>query len=159
MSRVFVGTITADSADALRSIVQSFATADSFYFVRWAHRVELTQQIDEALPSPAGQLFGHQFELRWKQNARQAFELPAGGKATAGYQVLLLHCGTVETEWEFQPIDGNWQVSEPRAAHLYDSDETRFPQGFKKFDKFKVQQRYVRDADTDTVRFVALTLA
>jgi hypothetical protein len=146
MSRDLVGTKTVNSIEELQSILGKF-TPDCCYFGRWAHKVSgLVTDLDRALPSPEGQMFGSECEIRWKQNA-------------GGYEVLLLHCDRSVTEWGFDPVGNGWEVSQtPLAAHLYDSYETRFPQGFTSTAKIKFQQRYFQDAATKTVHFVAITL-
>jgi hypothetical protein len=147
MSQALVGTKTVTSIQELQDLLAKFAP-DPVYFGRWAHKVSgLVKSIDLALPSPEGQMFCPQCEVRWKQNSRQ------------GYEVLLLHCDRSVTEWGFEPVGNGWLVSVPLPAHQYDSDETRFPQGFHSTEKVKLHQRYFRDAATDTVHFVALTLA
>jgi hypothetical protein len=100
----------------------------------------------KVLPSPEGQMFCPKCEVRWKQNCRQ------------GYEVLLLHCDRSVTEWGFEPVGDGWLVSAPLPARINDSQDNRFPYDFHNPGKLVLQQRYVRDADTDTVRFIALTL-
>ncbi|HAA31889.1 MAG TPA: hypothetical protein DCE56_34560 [Cyanobacteria bacterium UBA8553] len=141
----------------------------SYYFLRWSHRVSgfwqrrfeefpslaadtgdriNVKQIEAAFPSPEGQMFNNQLELRWK-------------KKQANYEVLLLSAtGSKEDYPDFQLVGNDWKVVN-RNAHLYASGptqtETRFP---KKFDDqdIKVAQRYFMDSQTATVHFVALTL-
>ena len=141
----------------------------SYYFLRWPHRVSgfwlrrfekfpslaedigeriNSKQIEAAFPSPEGQMFNNQLELRWK-------------KKQANYEILLLSAtGSQEDYPEFQLVGNDWKVVN-RNAHLYASGptqtETRFP---KKFDHqdIKVAQRYFMDSQTATVHFVALTL-
>lgn len=146
----------------------------SYYFLRWAHRVsgiwqrrfkQFPSLVDDmrdrlkanqisdsqplaAFPSPEGQMFNSQVELRWKQKG-------------ANYEVLLLNAtGSQQDYLEFQLVGNDWKVVE-RDAHLYASTptqtETRFP---KKFDHqdVKVAQRYFMDSRTATVHFVALTV-
>lgn len=141
----------------------------SYYFLRWSHRVSgfwqrrfeefpslaadigdriNVKQIEAAFPSPEGQMFNNQLELRWK-------------KKQANYEVLLLSAtGSKEDYPDFQLVGNDWKVVN-RNAHLYASGptqtETRFP---KKFDyqDINVAQRYFMDSQTATVHFVALTL-
>jgi hypothetical protein len=146
MSQALVGTKTVDSIAALQSLLAEFAT-DCGYFGRWAHEVSgLVKSLDLALPSPEGQMFCHQCEVRWKQNSPE------------GYEVLLLHCNRAVTEWGFEPVGNGWLVSAPFPAHINDTKDYRFPYGFHNPENMKLHQRYFRDAATDTVRFVALTL-
>ncbi len=147
MIRDLVGTKRVDSVAELRVLLSKFAP-NCGYFGRWAHCVSgLVTSIDKVLPSPEGQMFCPECEVRWKQNARQ------------GYEVLLLHCDRSVTEWGFEPVGDGWLVSAPFPAHINDSKDNRFPRDFHNPGKLELQQRYVRDADTDTVRFIALTLA
>ncbi|WP_373542341.1 hypothetical protein [Chamaesiphon sp.] len=147
MSQALVGTKTLDSIEELRDLLAQF-DPKRCYFGRWAHKVSgLVKSLDLVLPSPEGQMFCIECELRWKQNSRQ------------GYEVLLLHCDRSVIKLGFEPVGNGWLVSAPFPAHQYDSDETRFPQGFHAAEKMNLQQRYFRDAATDTVHFVAITLA
>lgn len=147
----------------------------SYYFLRWSHRVSgfwqrrfidfssLTEdigdylkanQVDksqslEAFPSPEGQMFNSQIELRWKKKA-------------ANYEVLLLSAtGSQEDYPEFQLLGNDWKVVN-RNAHLYGSGqtktETRFPKKFE-YQNIEIGQRYFRDSQTATVHFVALTVS
>ncbi len=148
--------------------------ATSYYFLRWAHRVSgiwqrrfeqfptlaedirdrLANPVDksqslEAFPSPEGQMFNSQLELRWKQKG-------------ANYEVLLLSAnGSNQDYSKFQPVGSDWQVVE-RDAYLYASTptqtETRFPRRFD-YQDIKVAQRYFKDSKTATVHFVALTVS
>jgi len=148
MNNTRVGTKAIASVDGLRTFLSQFATADCYYFARWSHRVSgMVQDLDKAFPSPEGQLFGTQFELRWKQCRDK------------GYELLLLHCERSVENWGFQPVASAWEVSEPLGAYLYQHDETRFPKGFNYPPNLRLQQRYFQDAATATVHFVALTLA
>ena len=148
MNQQLVGTITVDSAEALRSQLERLATGDCCYFARWAHRVSglVPELASQDFPSPEGQMFGAEFELRWKQQGH-------------GYELLLLHCHTPVTERGFEPVGSGWQVSDkPLETHQYDRDETRFPQGFNRSGNLQLQQHYFQDAETATVHFIALTL-
>jgi hypothetical protein len=148
MSEEFVGTKTVDSTDSLRSLLAELNPGKCLYFARWPHKVSgMKEAIDDVLPSPEGQVFSEKFEMRWKQNPHQ------------GYEVLLLHCEQSVKKWQFAPVGKSWEISKPLDAHFYASDETRFPQGFQVADKAKLQQRYFQDKDTATVHFVALMLA
>ena len=147
MSQDLVGTKTVASVEELRSLLSEFAP-DCCYFGRWAHKVSgLVRSIDTVLPSPEGQMFCPECEVRWQQQPDRS------------YTVLLLHGDRSVTDWGFEPVGNGWQVSAPLAAYQYTAEETRFPQGFHNPDRIGLQQRYVRDLETATVRFVALTLA
>lgn len=164
------------SSQELIQVLEKLETSaePTYYFLRWSHRVSgfwqrrfeefpslaedicdrlKADQVDksqplEAFPSPEGQMFNSQLELRWK-------------KKGANYEILLLSAtGSQEDYPEFQLVGNDWKVVK-RNAHLYASGptqtETRFP---KKFDHqdIKVAQRYFMDSQTATVHFVALTL-
>jgi hypothetical protein len=147
MSIASVGTKTTVSGDDLCRLIEQLSTSDSYYFARWQHRVSgMVQDLGKVIPSPDGQVFDRQFELRWQQNDDQS------------YEVLLLHCEQGVENWDFQAIDSEWKISEPLGAYLYDKDETRFPKGFQYPKNLKLRQRYFQDAATATVHFVALTL-
>lgn len=160
------------SPQELIQVLENLETSaePSYYFLRWSHRVSgfwqrrfekfsslaedicdhlNVNQIKAVFPSPEGQMFNNQLELRWK-------------KKQANYEVLLLsETGTQKDYPEFQLIGNGWKVVN-RNAHLYASGqtktETRFP---KKFDHkdIKVAQRYFMDSQTATVHFVALTVS
>ncbi len=163
------------SAQELIQVLEKLETSaqPSYYFLRWSHRVSgfwqrrfeefpslakdigdrinriNFNQIEAAFPSPEGQMFNNQLELRWK-------------KKQANYEILLLSAtGSQEDYPEFQLVGNDWNVVN-RNAHLYASGptqtETRFP---KKFDHqdIKVAQRYFMDSKTTTVHFVALTVS
>jgi hypothetical protein len=152
MSEALVGTKTVDSIQELRSLLANLATGDCCYFARWAHKVSgMVTAIDDVLPepngSPEGQMFGSNFEVRWKKTSQQR------------YEVLLLHCEKSVTEWQFTPVGNGWHVPKtPLGSYFYDADETRFPQGFELAKKMKLRQRYFQDVMTATVHFVALTI-
>jgi len=115
----------------------------SYYFLRWHHKISgIVTQIAE-FPSPEGQMFNSQIELRWKQQG-------------SGYEVLLLSRVEPSPALGFEAIGSSWEIID-RDAQLYEKTETRFPQGFD-YDNFKIAQRYFMDAQTATVHFVALTV-
>lgn len=164
------------SPEALIQLLEKLeSTEPSYYFLRWTHRVSgiwqrrleqfpsLIEDIRdrlkanrvnesqplEAFPSPEGQMFNSQLELRWKQKK-------------ANYEVLLLSAADSQQDYpDFKPVGNSWQVVE-RDAYLYAAEptqtETRFP---KKFDypNIKVGQRYFKDTQTAIVHFVALTVS
>jgi hypothetical protein len=140
--------------EELRTIIQDYYRQPSYYFLRWKHQVSgILDYLPPEFPSPEGQMFNADLELRWKQNSR-------------GYQVLLLSRNQPHTESQFTPIKKDWLICD-RNAYLYDVDETKFPQGFtyknshqKDIDpkKLSLGQRYFQEAQTSTVHFVALTI-
>jgi hypothetical protein len=146
MSQQLVGTQTVESPEALRSLIQSVADGQPYYcFLRWAHKVSgIVLDVGTEFPSPEGQVFGKQFELRWKCSSN-------------GYEVLLLHCKKAVTELDFTPVADHWDVSSPLGAYLFDRDETRFPKRLTYPEGFQLRQRYFQDSRTATIHFVALT--
>ena len=152
MSQKLVGTKTVTCHDDLRSLIYKLVdNQPCYYFLRWAHRVSGIVSTLEEFPSPEGQVFSKQFELRWKQSHK-------------GYDVLLLHCNQSVTDLEFDAVAEHWIVSPPLGfpplgAYLYDRDETRFPKGLNYPKGCQLRQRYFQDSQTETVHFVALTLA
>jgi hypothetical protein len=152
MIETLVGTKTVNSIQELRSLLADLAIGDCCYFARWVHKVSgMVMAIDEVLPepdgSPEGQMFGQDFEVRWKQIPQER------------YEILLLHCEESVTKWQFTPVGNGWQVPEtPLGSYFYDAYEPRFPQGFELAKKIKLRQRYFQDAMTATVHFIALTI-
>lgn len=144
----FVGTCTVDSAEALRSLIEQRQTSESYFFLRWPHKVSgFCKTLPDDFPSPEGQLFNNALELRWKRQGR-------------GYSVLLLSNQTDPVSG-FTALDGNWETCD-RPAHCHESKETRYPKGFyfdTGIEREAIQQRYFRDRRTATIHFVALTLA
>jgi hypothetical protein len=172
----FVGVTQHLSPEALIQLLEKFDSAEtSYYFLRWNHKVSgiwqrhfkefpslaedvchrlKANQVDksqplEAFPSPEGQMFNSQLELRWK-------------KKKANYEILLLSAvGFKEDYPELESVGNNWKVVN-RNAHFYASTptqtETRFPKKFD-YEDIKVSQRYFQDKDTATVHFVALTVS
>lgn len=143
-----------NDSEELQRLIQSCYRETSYYFLRWKHKVSgILTYLPSDFPSPEGQMFNAELELRWKQNNR-------------GYQVLLLSRNQLDSELRFTPIDKDWKICE-RNAYFYDIDETKFPQGFTYRDesqkninpkKISIGQRYFQDAKTSTVHFVALTV-
>jgi hypothetical protein len=128
-----------------------------FFFLRWAHEVSgILTQLPEQL-SPEGQWFSALGELRWK-------------KYRMGYQVLWLGqepASTIDslTKVKFTPIHRRWQTAD-HPALLHDRRTPQFPHLFTYPSQLtnrpnrpnRLWQRYFRDADTDVVHFVALTV-
>lgn len=152
----FVGTCTVDSAEELRSLIEQHQTSESYFFLRWPHKVSgFCKTLPDDFPSPEGQVFDSQKELRWKRQG-------------TGYSVLLLSNQTDPVSG-FTALDGAWEACDSalrdevvRPAYCHESKETRYPKGFYCGTGIKpeaIQQRYFRDLQTATIHFVALTLA
>lgn len=145
----FVGTKTVDSAEALRSQLDALQAENGYYFLRWPHRVSGIQAgLPADFSSPEGQWFSRDRELRWQQ--------------VGPHFSLLLLCTegalTGDELSDFAPVgNGNWQTQD-RQAHFYPKTETRFPKGLHYPTALDIGQRYFLDAQTATVRFVALTV-
>ena len=136
----FVGTCTVDSEQELRSLIETLQTKQSCFFLKWPHKVSgFCRELPTDFPSPDGQMFDRQKELRWK-------------KQGLGYSVLLLHADGAHPD--FEPIGKVWQV-QGQDAHVYPKTETRFPQGIAD-SNINIGQRHFLDKDTATVHFVAL---
>jgi hypothetical protein len=137
------------SDSELLDLINKLATENTYYFLRWTHGVSGIHKIKEKLinkkfPVLEGQIFNHEFELRWKH------------KRNNTYEVLLLSINGVNSE--FQPLGKEWQIEE-RKAYFHPSTETRFPKGFDITPtNLKIKQRYFQDKTTATVHFVALTI-
>lgn len=139
----FVGTRTVESAEELRSLIQKFQGEKSCFFLRWPHKVSgFCKTLPEDFPSPEGQVFDSQKELRWKQQS-------------IGYSVLLLSAS--ETYDEFKPVGKAWEVH-AQDAHIYPKTETRFPKGIND-QQVNIGQRFFADPQTATVHFVALKVS
>lgn len=139
----FVGTQTVASAEELRSLIQSLQSEKSCFFLRWPHKVSgFCKTLPEGFPSPEGQVFDSQKELRWKQQG-------------TSYSVLLLSAS--ETYDEFEPVGKAWNVH-VQDAHIYPGTETRFPKGIND-QRINISQRYFVDSQTATVHFVALKVS
>lgn len=136
----FVGVATVDTAAHLKSLIDDVVKGDRCYFLRWPHKVSgLCETLPKDFPSPEGQVFTRDRELRWKPQGK-------------GYSVLLLS-KTDEVEG-FEPVGSDWETCD-RPAQTYPPTETRFPQGLA--DRgINIEQRYFRDKQTATVHFVAL---
>jgi len=136
----FVGVKTAETSDQLKTLIEEVTGSDRIFFLRWPHKVSgLSHALPDDFPSPEGQVFTGDRELRWKAQKQ-------------GYSVLLL--SNADKVDGFEPIDADWETSD-RPAHTYPSTETRFPQGLADRN-INIEQRYFRDKKTATVHFVAL---
>ncbi len=139
----FVGTRTVKSAEELRSLIQQFQGEKSCFFLRWPHRVSgFCKTLPDDFPSPEGQVFDSQKELRWKQQGKS-------------YSVLLLSAS--EAYDNFEPVGTAWDV-QVQDAHIYPKTETRFPKGIND-QQVNIGQRFFADPQTATVHFVALKVS
>jgi len=146
------------TGEQLRDLLKKSANQCSYYFLRWTHKVSgIVEQLPDDFPSPEGQMFNCDRELRWKQQP-------------PGYYTVLLLSNTGQ-ELGFSSVGEEWKT-EQRTAYGYRHDQTRFPQSLvypesldlrisyeeTKINKPKLAQRYFIDQKTLTVHFVALTL-
>ena len=136
----FVGTTTVPTAEQLGTLIEDVVGNNRVFFLRWPHKVSgLSRTLPDGFPSPEGQVFTRDLELRWKRKGQS-------------YSVLLLsHAGQVDG---FEPVGTDWETCD-RPAHTYPPTETRFPQGLADRE-INIEQRYFRDKTTATVHFVAL---
>ncbi|MGF1482361.1 MAG: hypothetical protein ACFB4I_23260 [Cyanophyceae cyanobacterium] len=136
----FVGTkIVIDSAE-LRSLINQLQSTNCYFFLRWPHKVSgFCTELPTDFPSPEGQVFNSQQELRWKQHGK-------------GYSVLLLSAS--EEFPDFKLVGQSWNVRE-QGACVYPKTETRFPKRLE-YQNINIRQRYFFDQQTATVYFVAL---
>lgn len=141
--KAFVGTRENLSESELRLLLDNYKGSQCYYFLRWANRVSgVITNLDD-FPSPEGQMFNADLEIRWKQKGEK-------------YDVLLLS----EYDNDYQDFDSfpqTWQA-ETRNAKFYTATETRFPKEFIYPEKLNFGQRYFKDQDTGIVHFVALTI-
>ncbi len=144
--------------EQLKELLQSTSNQPNYYFLRWPHKVSgIAEELPEEFPSPEGQMFNGDRELRWKQQKPGLYTV-----------IILSNNGEIAG---FTAIDGNWKTQQ-RAAYGYRTDETRFPRSLiypesldprfsgdkTKTNQPKLAQRYFIDANTSTVHFVALTV-
>ncbi len=141
----FVGFSEKDlSVTLLLEIIKSLSSPSSYYFLRWTDRVSgIIQDNPTAAQFPMleGQMFNHDYELRWKY------------KRENHYEALLL--SSKGEHPSFTPLGEDWLIEEHN-AYIYPVTETRFPKGFHNTN-VDVGQRYFRDKKTVTAHFVALT--
>lgn len=146
------------TVEQLRDLLQQPSTQPNYYFLRWHHKVSgIVEQLPDEFPSPEGQMFNCDRELRWKQQRQ-------------GYYTVLLLSNTGQLP-VFTSVGEDWET-EQRGAYGYRPDETRFPRSLdfpksldiriskeeSKTNKPKLAQRYFIDKKTSTVHFVALTV-
>ncbi|MBD2364634.1 hypothetical protein H6G36_26255 [Anabaena minutissima FACHB-250] len=138
----FVGVKQLSSADELRELLTQKANLHSYYFLRWFHKVSgIIKDLPSEFPSPEGQMFNTECELRWKKNNK-------------GYEVLLL--SETDFDLEFTTVGKIWET-QIRPAQVYSNPETRFPNQFNN-QCSNIAQRYFIDRETSTIHFVALTV-
>lgn len=112
-----------------------------YYFLRSPHQVSgIIQQLPKEFPTPEGQAFNHEIELRWKRK---------------GDRYDLLWLGTKKAPSDFAPITGDW-VYEDRDALLYPNTETKLPKEVKYPQALDIGQRYFCDRRTGIIHFTAL---
>lgn len=139
----FVGIRQLSSVEELRELLTQRSSQSSYYFLRWAHKVSgILDHLPQDFPSPEGQMFNADYELRWKQQKK-------------GYEVLLLSKAGAEPG--FTPVGQHWETK-LRQAYVYPSTETRFPKEFIA-EGVDVAQRYFIDTQTATIHFVVLTVS
>lgn len=163
----FVGTKKLASAEDLIQLLETLSVEPSYYFLRWVHCVSgiwkrrtdkykplkddlsnyiREKNIDAKFPSPEGQLFNSQLELRWKQKG-------------SGYEVLLLsQAGNCSDYPGFNLVGNEWETQKNQ-AYVHEIAETRFPKKLNYPDHIKIAQCYFMNPETKTVHFVALTLS
>ncbi|MGL4500314.1 MAG: hypothetical protein ACRCU2_14710 [Planktothrix sp.] len=136
----FVGVRNNLTESDLKALLEHPPNQPTYYCLRWLHKLgELSTKLPSDFPSPEGQMFDENREIRWQ-------------KKGDCFSVLLL--STTGEEREFRPVGNRWQVQD-RDAHLYPPTETRFPK-LAGETPVNIGQRYFFDADTSTVHFVAL---
>jgi len=137
----FVGTETCQETE-LKNLLSSLQSQNSYYFLRWRHKVSgFIKQCPDSL-SPEGQLFDADKELRWQfQNSQ--FHL-----------LLLSQVDDLDTN--FFPVGNSWETKVVNG--MLRENDTRFPNQIKGETINHIAQRYFIDAETGTIQFVALTL-
>ncbi len=125
---------------------------ESFFFLRWPHKVSgwVTEQPEQL--SPEGQWLTAIAELRWKCDRN-------------GYQILWLGQQSAKeiqplSGLEWTPIDRTWETDDDKPVLLHDRRTPQFPHLFNYPTRLsnRLRQRYFRDANTGIVHFVALTI-
>ncbi|MCU0553018.1 MAG: hypothetical protein MUC48_27125 [Leptolyngbya sp. Prado105] len=136
----FVGYKNRVSESELKALLDQYVSAKSRYFLRWAHKVSGMLKHLDGFPSPEGQMFDRDREIRWKQQGDR-------------FNVLML---STQAEAEFTAIEKTW-TTKSYQANLYPRTETRFPRGIQD-QGVNVGQRCFIDTQTAIVHFVALTV-
>lgn len=130
--------------EELQALLEEYDRGSSYYFLRWTHEVSGILAELKEFPSPEGQMFNAELELRWKQTAQ-------------GYRVLLL---STSEEPGFEPLPGKWE-HEDHSILLHDRKNPQYPNGFsygEKVNPSRIRQRYFRNVETLAVQFIALTV-
>lgn len=136
----FVGVRNNLTASDLKVLLEHPPSQPTYYCLRWLHKLgEFSTELPKDFPSPEGQMFDENREIRWQQKGDS-------------FSVLLL--STTGEEPGFKAVGKRWNVQD-RNAHLYPPTETRFPK-LRGETPVNIGQRYFSDADTSTVHFVAL---
>ncbi|KAM3091376.1 hypothetical protein ACKFKG_25510 [Phormidesmis sp. 146-35] len=139
--------------ETLQALLEKYDRASSYYFLRWTHKVSGIQTHLKGFPSPEGQLFNSQLELRWKQ-------------VQQSYRVLMLSSEPLN-EAGFQPLSGEWEhedhpvLMHDRTNLTGDRKNPQYPNGFtyeKGIEVCRIQQRCFRNVNTLAVQFIALTV-
>jgi len=145
-----------DTAD-LKSLIEAPTIKPSYYFLRWTHKVSgMMTSLPPDFPSPAGQMFNSDYEIRWKQKGKDNYEalllsnLPLSDfpRDFANFKPLIEQS---EIKWETATRNAYFYPKYPKPA-------TRFPHGFDYPQDLNIAQRYFKDKTTSIVHFVALTI-
>lgn len=149
----------------LRELVEQLATASSYYFLRWSHQVSgIVDELPDNFPSPEGQMFNCDRELRWKrQNDRYSVLVLSNTGEVPGFKSII-----DDPEYASESEDKSYWKTEQRPAYGYATTETRFPRSLiypqsldvsnTSSNQPKLAQRYFIAQPTATVHFVALTV-
>ncbi|MEQ8754433.1 MAG: hypothetical protein RID09_13080 [Coleofasciculus sp. G1-WW12-02] len=149
----------------LRELLQQQATTPSYYFLRWSHQVSgIVEQLPDNFPSPEGQMFNCDRELRWKrQNDRYSLLVLSNTGEVPRFTSIVK-----DTENQGKSEEKSYWKTEQRPAYGYPTNETRFPRSRiypesldvrnSANNKPKLAQRYFIAKPTATVHFVALTV-
>jgi hypothetical protein len=174
----FVGvTEKALEVSELLDLIKKLKYEGSYYFLRWTHKVSGIKdhpptKDDFESPMTEGQMFNHQFELRWKQKTKGSYEVLLLSIAGKHEYFIPVKGNNEEKEasWRIEPNNPEKFPSYAYPAYGYRPDETRFPKGFDYSETLdirlgkdnkkqpKLAQRYFIDTETSAVQFVALTL-
>jgi hypothetical protein len=164
------------SVTELQNLISELVIEPSYYFFRRTHAVsgikEQPPTNDDFSTMIEGQMFNHQFELRWKRKARDSYEVLLLTIADNHNNFIPLKEISEKNKepWRIEPNNQEKFPSYAYPAYGYRPDETRFPKELiyppnlnirlkdenKKYPK--LAQRYFIDNETSTVQFVALTV-
>jgi len=149
----------------LRELVQQQAMSPSYYFLRWSHQVSgIVEKLPDDFPSPEGQMFNCDRELRWKrQNDRYSVLVLSNTGEVPGFKSIVK-----DPENQEDSDNTSYWKTEQRPAYGYPTNETRFPRSLIYPESLdvrntspnqpKLAQRYFIAQPTATVHFVALTV-